>query len=190
TIGEIFPFSEPQKPYFEPGRFVIAIGDIYPMISASAYLYVNFEKVGGKIPEPNFELEKKLMNFVRFINKNKIVSSCHDVSDGGLVLALFESAVFGKFSGKDLCGLKVSKNFIKDRWDFYIFSEAFPLYIVSIEKNKLQDFLSLCSKNSITFQVIGETVDDDIFEVEGLFSFKISELFNLWRKSLRNSLGA
>lgn len=189
VVGEIFPFSDVQKPYFEPGRYIVAIGDIYPMVSASAYLYLNFDKVGGRLPEPNFELEKRLMNFVRFINGNKLVSSCHDVSDGGLILTIFESAVLGKFVGKDLCGVKLRGNFIKGRWDFYLFSEAFPIYIVSVEKNDLERFVSICSQNIVPFQVIGETVDEDVFEVQGVFSFKLSELFKIWDSSLERALG-
>lgn len=185
TVGEIFPFTEPQKPYFEPGEFIVAIGDIYPMLSASSYIYVIFDKVGGKLPEPDFELEKRMMNFIRFINREKIVSSCHDVSDGGLILSVFESAVSGKFIGKDLCGVKLRNYFIKDnRWDFYLFSECYPLYIISVKKENLEKLTSLCSKNSIPFQVIGETTEEDIFEVEGVFSFKISELFDVWGNSL------
>jgi len=189
TIGEIFPFSEPQKIFFEPGKIILVIGDIYPMITSSAYLYTIFDKVGGKFSIPNFDLEKKLMNFIRFLNRKRIVSSCHDVSDGGLLISIFESAVYGKAIGKDLCGVKIQNSFIKDRWDFYLFSEAFPMYVVSIERNKLQDFISLCSKNSIPFQVIGETTDEDIFEVDGILSFKISELFKLWSESLEKLLG-
>lgn len=191
TIGEIFPFRSVPKNFFEPGSFVVAVGKIFPQLAGSLYIYVNFEKVGGILPEPDFELEKKLFSFIRYVVSEGIVASCHDVSEGGVVPSIFECAVNGVFSpsGGEV-GVKIRRNFIKDeqRWDLFVFSECYPLYIVSVKPENLEKFISLCGKNGIPYQVIGETVESDIFEVEGIFSFKISELRKVWEESLAREL--
>ncbi len=186
AVGEIFPFSEPIKPYFDPGCFVIALGEIFPQIASSLYLYLSFGNFGGKLQVPNIELEKRVSDFIQRMARKGIINSCHDVSDGGIVPAVFESAVFGIYQGKDVVGVKLKKVFIKDesRWDFFIFSECYPLYIISVKRDRLEEFISECAKSKIPYQVIGETVDEDIFEVEGLFSLKISELRNMWEGAL------
>ena len=174
-IGEIHPFDSVMTHSFSPGRFVVAIGEIYPMVSASTYIYVMFDKVGGKLKEPDFKLELKISEFIRKLIRHRLIDSCHDVSDGGIVPCVFECAVSGG------TGVRLKNNFIKgERWDFFVFSECYPLYIVSVEKNKLEDFASLCGKEKIPYQVIGETTEKDVFEVQGLFKFKLSELRKEW----------
>jgi phosphoribosylformylglycinamidine synthase II len=187
TIGEIYPFNFSPKNYFDPGDFIVLVGEVYPQLAGSLFMYVNFEKVGGILKDPDFSLEKRLGEFIRNVVSQGIVSSAHDVSDGGILPSIFESAVFGIFSPRmSEVGVKLKKVFVKDesKWELYFFSECYPLYVVGVPKKKFEEFVSLCNKNRIPYQVVGEAVEDDIFEVEGFFSFKISELRKLWEEAL------
>ncbi len=190
-IGEIYPFEgEPIKSYFEPDCYIAAIGEIYPQIASSLYLYVMFDKFGGRIKEPDFALEKKIAEAIREMIRLKLIQSCHDVSDGGIVPAIFESAVYRRYSKeKNMVGVKIKNVFIKGgRWDFSIFSECYPLYIICIKKEKLEQFIYFCNKNKVPYQILGETLEEDIFEVEGLFSFRLSELAKEWEKAIEEEI--
>lgn len=81
-------------------------------------------------PAPYFDLEEefRLHNAVSKLIKKKIILSAHDISEGGLMVALMESAFFN-----DL-GFSVNQQNDRIRKDAYYFGEAQGRVVVTIEK--------------------------------------------------------
>ena len=59
-------------------------------IGASSFLLVIHGIEDGQPEAPNLEGEKNLCNLLYELAKNKLISSAHDVSDGGLAVTLAE----------------------------------------------------------------------------------------------------
>jgi phosphoribosylformylglycinamidine synthase len=61
----------------------------------SVYLRDLFERREGDAPHVDLVAERKTGDFVRRLIRSGIVTACHDLSDGGLAIALAEMAIAG-----------------------------------------------------------------------------------------------
>ena len=130
-------------------------------LGASSYLEYFHGQVTGRPPEINLEDEKLCQEIIRnSINKNFLVS-CHDISDGGLSVALAECSI--------LSGLGAQINIRDDiREDKLLFGEGGSRIIFSIDINKKDNWLKYLdevngkSKNNLYINKIGVVSDNKL----------------------------
>jgi len=118
-------------------------------LGASSYLEYFHGQVTGRPPEINLEDEKLCQEIIRnSINKDFLVS-CHDISDGGLSVALAECSI--------LSGLGAQIN-IEDniREDKLLFGEGGSRIIFSIDINKKENWLKYLNK-------VNEKLKDNLY---------------------------
>ncbi len=114
-------------------------------LGASSYLDYFHGLVTGRPPKIDLLDEKHCQSFLRdAILKNYIISS-HDVSDGGLALALSECCIL---SSKGATIELESKNF---REDNLLFSEGGSRIIFSLNQKKEANFLNFINDKSVNF---------------------------------------
>ncbi|NCI47938.1 phosphoribosylformylglycinamidine synthase subunit PurL [Sediminibacterium soli] len=108
----------------QTGDAILLIGEARNCIGSSEYLH----KIRGieYSPAPHFELEKELavQKLVAALIKDKLISSAHDISEGGLAITLLESA-FPAGLGFDVTAGNGLRN------DAYWFGEAQSRVVVS-----------------------------------------------------------
>ena len=117
---------------------------------------------------------------------NGLVASCHDCSDGGLAVALAETAFSGGW-GMDVDLAKVPTDGIK-RDDTILFSESQSRFVATIPRQKEKEFEQILSGH--IFAPIGYVTEDEDFVIKGLnrkvvIRENIRELKHAWQKSLR-----
>jgi phosphoribosylformylglycinamidine synthase len=110
-------------------------------------------------PIVDLEIEKKHSLFVRELIANSLINSCHDISDGGLLVTIFEmcSAKFG-------CriGIENLKNFDKISDEAIFFGEEQSRYIISVNENNYQIINDLAKKNNIDIFTVGKVINNDL----------------------------
>lgn len=140
------------------GDHIFLVGRSQNCIGSSEYLH----KIKGVefSPAPNFDLqeEKSLHQKITELNKSSIIISAHDVSEGGLIVTLLESAFIN-----DL-GFDVSSANDSIRKDAYWFGEAQSRVVVSVESGKADAFKSLMGNHPYEF--LGTVTSGDV-KVEG-----------------------
>ncbi len=75
------------------GETIFVIGETKSHIGQSLYLREIFAKEEGTPPPVDLAAERKHGEFVRDLIDRRLITSCHDVSDGGLLVALAEMAM-------------------------------------------------------------------------------------------------
>jgi phosphoribosylformylglycinamidine synthase II len=114
----------------EVNDLIFLIGKSNDDINSSEYLH----KVHGVefSPAPHFDIEEEfiLQQKVTELIKKKLVESAHDVSEGGLFVALAESAF------KNNVGFDVVASDYKIRKDAYWFGESQSRIVVSVKAEK------------------------------------------------------
>jgi len=126
--------------------------------------------------ENNYRLYKKMKSAF----SKKIFRSVHDISDGGLLCAVAESAMGGN--------LGVSLNFpapqANDEIINHLFNEAPGRFIVSVQKQDAMDFESLFA--SLPFSKIGVVVKEKKLNIqwgkEQLMNIDVDQLKTYWRE--------
>jgi phosphoribosylformylglycinamidine synthase subunit PurL len=164
------------------GDLIYILGKFTPSLGASEYLATIHNTVAGKPPELDYELEKQVQNACRDGIRQGLVKSAHDVTEGGVSVALAESCISGKL------GCKVTLPEINARFDNVLFGELASLIIVSINsKNKAQWESLLTEKLSNNWQEIGE-VKSTVLSINDLINLDIQTITDTWEKAIENRL--
>jgi len=155
------------------GDVIILIGETKEELGGSEYLSLFHNMVKGKAPEIDIFKEKLLIDTILKLNNQKLLKSAHDVSEGGLAVALAECCITGDYP----IGANISYSIDID--DIYLlFSESQGRVIVSIDKKNLSDVEAILKDSGLTFNVIGET--------GGTF-FKINNIVDMDVMALKKS---
>ncbi len=135
------------------GDVIYLLGEIKNDIGCSEYLH----KICGEefSPAPYFNLDEefRLHETVSKLIANRLISSAHDVSEGGLFVTLAESG-FNR-----MLGFNINAENEGIRKDAFLFGEAQGRIIVTISADKVKDFESSLS---IPFQKLGTVTSGDI----------------------------
>ncbi len=153
------------------GNIIIVLGKTFGHLNQSAFLKEVYSINDGPPPEVNLTNEKNNGLSVLNLIKNNLVESCHDVSSGGILVALAEMSM------ASMLGLKINKPKKFTDLNEYFFSEDQGRYLLEIEKDNLDKIESMLKKNNIFYEVIAE-VQNDLFEIDKSFSIKVNELYN------------
>ncbi len=153
------------------GNLIIAIGKTLGHIDQSVFLQENFSIHDGPPPEVNLFNEKNNGLAILKLIKQDLVLSAHDISSGGMILALTEMSVASGL------GLKIYKPKKFTNLLEYFFSEDQGRYLIEISKSSLKKIETFLKQNNVFFETVAE-VQNDTFEIEKTFSLKIKELQN------------
>ena len=103
-------------------------------------------------PDFDLETEFKLHEALSALIKTSLLESAHDISDGGLFVALTESAMNGSI-GFDV---RLPENVRKD---VFLFSESQSRAVVSVSLENIKTFEALLHKQAIPFHRLGTVMD-------------------------------
>ena len=115
-------------------------------IAASSYLEYFHGEITGRPPKLDLGDEKFCQVFLRNAILKSLVVSSHDVSDGGLGIALAECCILSRKGAT----IELNKDFNRD--DNLLFGEGGSRIIFSIDKMKENEWLNYLKENQINFQ--------------------------------------
>ena len=133
------------------GDDILLIGGDCSHLGQSIYLREIHGLETGAPPEVDLAFEKQNGDFVREIINGGLVSACHDISDGGLLVAVAEMAMAGKVGAT----LSVENNSCS-----FWYGEDQARYVVATKN--AEAIVTQASKLGIHVQKIGETGGNDL----------------------------
>lgn len=155
-LGVLQDFDDRMTLSFKnPGDLIYLIGESGNDLGSSEYL-ANICGVKYS-PAPYFELNEEytVQTVVAGLIKNKLVESAHDCSDGGLFVALLESAM------PDSWGFDVSTD-ETIRKDAFLFGERQSRIVVSVTPQKQDAFIEQLLESDVEFNLLGEVTTSQI----------------------------
>lgn len=165
------------------GDFIYLIGESQNDIAASQYL-ASFHNV-DKYPAPHFDLEKEydMHQAVKGLIKDGFIESAHDVADGGLFIALFESAMHRGF------GFEIESD-DSVRKDAFLFGEAQGRVVVSVKPEQQEQFIEFMSTSGVEFSLLGTVTESSEMLIDGESFGKVPSAKNVYDNVLHGYLGA
>ena len=157
---------------------IYVLGEDFEEIGGSEYLAVEHKIVAGKIPTLNMDTELALQKTVLSLIEKGLINSAHDISEGGIMIAAAECCIINR---EKPVGAEINIQ-IKTREDFSLFSESQSRVIVTVNKNKKEEFEELLKINKQIFYLIGTTRADK-FKVNE-YCFELSELSDLYYNTI------
>jgi phosphoribosylformylglycinamidine synthase len=152
-------------------------------IGGSAYLRVFGGLEKGPLPEMDLEAEKKVQEACLNAIKTGIIISSHDISEGGLAVALAECC----FTPAGDIGVSVDVDIEGARADLVFFNESASRIIVSLAPGDVEALGDICAGAGAALKVIG-TVGGDTFRINRLIDVPVPELREAWSGAMEEFL--
>ena len=157
---------------------VILIGKRKSEMGGSAYYHMK-NKYDINLPKPDLEEVKSQIYALTDCIDKELVLSCHDISDGGLAVALSE------MSFKNNIGCKVSLN-ESLRSDEILFSETGG-FVMEVSNATLESVRDVFSQYKINLFNIGKTGGNSIV-VNNILKVDVNEARKSWENGLSSKL--
>lgn len=140
--------------YFKnEGDLIAVIGNVNcsNSIGGSEYLHMQYGMVKGDAPELDLEKEAQLIAALQCTAKSKVLISAHDISDGGLAVALAESCIMNRTNP---IGCSVNIEY-KGRKDNCLFNESHSRAVISYSRENESIIKDIISEHNLEFLNIG-----------------------------------
>ena len=90
-VGLIDRADQVTRSYFEQaGQSIVLIGGLPHELGGSYFLQTQHNLKDGTVPDINLDAEAKLQDFLVSQSKNGRIAAAHDISEGGLLVAIAE----------------------------------------------------------------------------------------------------
>jgi phosphoribosylformylglycinamidine synthase len=177
-LGVGFPADEAR---------VVLLGTTTEEFGGSAWADVVHQHLGGRPPAVDLDAERNLAALIAAAAAAGVLASAHDLSDGGLGVALAESCLRGGVGcWISLAGFDnragVAAEPPADAFTA-LFSESSGRAVVSVAPGREDEFADLCDEHGVPATVLGRTGGDTLTVVNA-FEVPLADLERVWAATL------
>ena len=164
-----------------PGDIVYVLGDTKDEMGGSEYLALR-NQLGVNVPKVDPAAARALYDRLAGAIQAGLVASCHDCSDGGLAVALAESAFAGGYGMEvDITPLGLESNVVA------LFSESQSRFVVTVPREKARAFETALAESPC--RRIGEVTVEAALTILGRGGARVAAplaaLKEAWKQPLR-----
>ena len=188
TVGMVGLLEDVEKhvrsAFRAQGDLVALLGTTRDELGASEFLRTIRGRDEGPCPEVDLEHEKRLVDLLATLAERGLLASAHDVSDGGLAVALAESAMQGGI------GATISLDGAA-RHSALLFGETTGRALISFAPEHEAAVRATAAENGIPFTAAG-WVGGDRLRIDArsrpLIDASLAELTALWRTAFAHAI--
>ena len=168
------------------GNLLFIVGETKNELGGSHYYKINGQ-LGANVPKVDLKTAPKIAAKVADVISSGLVVSCHDCSEGGLAVALAETAFAGGLGIEaDLRGLAKSADCT--RADAQLFSESNSRYIVEVEPGNYGAFAKMML--NLPFGQVGRVTEQKMLVIKAengkaVINLDLGTLKEAWQKPLK-----
>ena len=172
-----------------PGQVIYLLGTTRDELDGGEWSHVLHGHLGGRPPEVDLDAERLLGEILVNASRDGLVDAAHDLSDGGLAIALAEATL------RHNVGARVWLDAVceRDGIDTFtaLFSESTARAVVAVPRSEEVRFTDMCTARGQAHARIG-VVDDatDGLDVQGQFAVTLAELREAHTRTLPAVFGA
>jgi phosphoribosylformylglycinamidine synthase len=160
--------------FSEPDASIVLLGETRPEFGGSLWAWLRHGHLGGRPPAPDLAAERSLAEVLIAAGAQALVVAAHDLSDGGLGVAIAEACLVGG------CGAVVT---LPGDAATFLFSESATRAIVLVRPGAEESFRRLCADGGVPATDLGRTGGTTL-EVAGHFSVPLADLARVHRGAL------
>ena len=168
-LGLIADLAHRASPAFgAKGDAILLIGKTKGHLGASRFLKEILGRTDGAPPPVDLVAERRNGDFVRSLIETGRLTCCHDLSDGGLLVALSEMVLAGRIGAE----IDAPNDLALHAWAF---GEDQARYLLALQPDDAEAVLSEAEKASVPAQRIG-TVGGTSLKIKWLFEVGLEDL--------------
>ena len=159
----------------EPDQVIYLLGTTADEFGGSAWTQVAHDHLGGLPPRVDLDRERRLGEILVDASRDGLVGAAHDLSEGGLAVALAEASLRNGVGARILLDEVCERDGV-DAFTL-LFSETAGRAIVAVPGDDQVRFTDLCVARGFAHARIG-VVDDEggALDVQGQFTLPLAEL--------------
>ncbi len=165
-----------------PDEFIVLIGETNTEIGGSEYTKIIHSSDDGQVPKVDFANAKNVLKKVVQAVNEGIVTASHDISKGGLFVALTEMAMAG-----DL-GFKIGLKRIPadtQRSDIKLFSESLGRFLMTVKQENMDKLIAIFAEDEIPASYIGNVTKEKKLIIENdenqiIIELPLDEIKHVW----------
>ncbi|MGE5372070.1 MAG: phosphoribosylformylglycinamidine synthase subunit PurL [Solirubrobacterales bacterium] len=163
------------------GDDIVLLGGFRDEIGGSEYLALIHGLETGAVPDLDLPKQQSLIELLLDLIGKGQIKSAHDLSEGGLAVAVAEAAIEGGI------GAVVNLTDISGRPDGLLFGEAPGRVIISVKPEDRAALLAAAQNKGVAAAVIGQTGGDRlIIQAAGIgVNAAIDEIKAVWQGAIR-----
>ncbi len=182
VLGLIDELRErPPVAEWHAGEDVIVIGAVRPELGGSEWAAVVHGLDGGMPPAADLEVARVTHELVADLVRDRVVAGVHDVSDGGLAVALAEMAINGGV------GARVDLTVEGCTPAEACFAEPASVVVCSADPAHTAEVLGRAAAAGVPVRVVGETGGDRLIATEA-FDVSVAAAADLWHNAIPHLL--
>jgi phosphoribosylformylglycinamidine synthase subunit PurL len=167
----------------DDGNNIYLLGTTYDELDGSAWAETIHQHLGGQPPKVDLKKEKQLAELLQGAAVQGLIESAHDVSEGGLAVAVAESAL--RFN----VGARIWIEELKDRDQLddtaALFSESQARVIVTVGREDDVKFQGLCEARGVPVLRIGVTdKESEALNIQGIAEIPLNDVRAGWASTL------
>ncbi len=163
-VGLIEPPSQPITPMFKAeGDSIILIGETREELGGSAYLKEIYSQERGAPPLLRLDREAQTQKVLLEANRQGLLSSAHDLSEGGLAIALAECCLFSKMGASIEIKRENTSHEATLRPDGTLFGESPSRIVVTANEKQIYKLKELLKETEVPFTLLGKVGGASLF---------------------------
>ena len=167
----------------DDGNNIYLLGTTSDELDGSAWAEVIHQHLGGQPPKVDLAKEKQIADLLHGAAMQGLIESAHDVSEGGLGVAVAESCL--RFN----IGARIWIEELMDRDGLdqtaALFSESQGRVIVTVGREDDVKFQGLCEARGVPVLRIGVTdAQSESLNIQGVAEFDLNDIRAGWAKTL------
>lgn len=173
------------------GDLILLAGDPELTLDGSEYLVMQYGTPGQDSPSVDLEHESNLQRFLVSVAEQKLVHSAHDISDGGLFVALAEKGVMNAESPLGFIVTLEDTESSPVRMQQQLFSEAQGRALLSVSPDRIREVAEAANEHHIPLRAIGTVMQRAAsISINGreMVSLTIDELAEAYYHALEHAL--
>ncbi|GIW50833.1 MAG: phosphoribosylformylglycinamidine synthase subunit PurL [Gemmatimonadales bacterium] len=180
--------------FANPDDAIILLGDCRGHLGGSAFWAHILETVGGCPPSVDLTAERSLILLLVELSRRKLLTSAHDLSDGGLGVALAECCIGSPYQERGM-GARVDLTHLQGALDAsaLLYGEEPGRVILSAPAANQEAILKLAGERGVAARVIGTVGSEDgLLEVrlrDGDFVLPVSQLRDIYFAAIPRRMG-
>jgi phosphoribosylformylglycinamidine synthase II len=180
-VGLIEDIKHVTQAYFkQEGHLIYLIGDTKPEIGGSEFLKEYYGIVSGDCPSLDLVIEKNTQQTLLTAIRKGWIESAHDLSDGGLAVALAECCIINK---SNPIGAQISIPDIQMRPEWFLFSESQSRIVISVKSENKKHVENQFANQSIPIALIGKT-GGKYFKINDWISVSLKDLNEIYYQTI------
>lgn len=180
--------APPPQARLVAGEKIVALGATAPELGGSEWAAAVHELDGGMPPEADLAAAVRLHDLVSAVSAERVIGGVHDVSDGGLAVALAEMAFAGG------CGFSVDPNRVPAAPASspmsaaeVCFSESASRVVLSIDSGAVDGLTARAAAAGVPAAVIGDAGGERLV-ARGAFDVARADAERVWREAIPAAL--